>query len=99
LRRVGLRLGLRRSVGGGLGGLDVDATHVYFTDTGTNDWRGLPNPNGRVRKLPKRGGSITTLSSGLSRPTALLADASHLYFMTWRKPSGVGLADVRRINK
>lgn len=52
-------------------GIDVDATHVYWTSA----------TNGTVMKAPIGGGAPTTLASGISGPAGVAVDSTNVYWV------------------
>lgn len=56
-------------------GIAIDATNVYFTDA-----MGI---NGKVSRVPKAGGPLTVLASGLELPGAVAVDATDVYVLTF----------------
>ncbi len=56
-----------------LQGLGVDDSFVYFTERG-------PTPGtGTVKRIPKNGGTVTTLASNLDFPSAFASDSTSIY--------------------
>ncbi len=63
-------------------GVVVDADGVYFGEAGSNnDVVNYSNTDGRIRKVGKNGGVITTLATGLTYPALLTSDAANVYWM------------------
>src|SRR6185436_18817571 len=66
--------------------IEVDATHVYRTESGS----------GTVKKVSKSGGIVTTLASGLLSPTGLALDSTYVYIA---ENYGNGSANIKRVAK
>jgi len=59
------------------GGVAVDATSVVWTELIYSQW---DPAGGSLRSMPKAGGAITTLASGLDGPEHIALDATHAYW-------------------
>jgi hypothetical protein len=59
------------------GAILVDAAHVYWAETGSI--MGNRFVGGAVRRIPLAGGAVETLTAAGEQPSALAADATHLY--------------------
>ena len=62
-------------------GIVVDADGVYFSEAGSNnDVVNYNNTDGKIRKVGKYGGIISTLSTGLTYPAVVASDATNVYW-------------------
>ncbi|MEW6128691.1 MAG: C25 family cysteine peptidase [Acidobacteriota bacterium] len=61
-------------------GVAVDATNIYW----------LEQSSGELKKMPKMGGAMTTLASGLSNPRLLVVNGDFLYFTEDTSPYRIG---------
>lgn len=74
--------------------LALDATTVYWTNTGLN------NAVGSVMQIAKTGGAPTTLATGLSVPSGIAVDATDVYWVNttagtvMRVPKGGGPSKI-----
>lgn len=83
-------------------GISVDATGVYWANSGTND--GPPGtPEQAVWVQPMGGGAARAIATGLSHPLSVWADPNgpYVYWVEMGSPASAGLADgrVARANK
>jgi hypothetical protein len=76
-----------------LGQLVVDATDVYFLDTGEGD------TGHRVLAVPKRGGALCVLADRRRMPSSLTVDATHLYWIDDGPLESNGTLEVLRVAK
>ncbi|HIJ87658.1 MAG TPA: hypothetical protein HPP97_08230 [Desulfuromonadales bacterium] len=62
-------------------GVVVDADGVYFGEAGSNnDVVNYSNTDGRIRKVGKYGGNVTTLATGLTYPAVVASDKAAVYW-------------------
>jgi hypothetical protein len=64
----------------GPGGIAVDATTVYWVNSGTKG-----KNDGAVMKVGLDGDTLTTLASGQNYPSSIAVDATTVY---WMNPQG-----------
>lgn len=65
--------------------LAIDEEHVYFTET--SDPAYLVD-GGRIRRVPKSGGTADTVVDALDNPTSVAVDETHVYFTRAYSPDG-----------
>lgn len=78
-----------------------DDEYVYFT-TGKGDNAKPDGKNGRVLRMPKKGGTTTVLATGLpDEPGGLAVDASHVYVtaVAWTSPALENAGVIARVKK
>jgi hypothetical protein len=63
----------------------VDATNVYWTDSGTQG-----SSDGSIWKAPLAGGTPTLLASGQPNPSAIAVDGANVYWTNFGAPNGSG---------
>jgi hypothetical protein len=63
-----------------LGGIAVDASYAYFTQT-TSSSGGPSAPTGSVWRVPLAGGPSESLATGQLRPTKIVVDSGNLYWL------------------
>src|SRR5581483_12313126 len=59
--------------------ISVDSTNIYWTDVTA----------GAVRKMPKSGGSITTLATGSNMPGGIKTDGVNVYWSEFSSPGAI----------
>ncbi len=66
-----------------------DTDHIYFAEGQR------PSSPGSVKKVPKAGGPIMTLATGISETGGLVADSEYVYFVSNR----ITASRINRVNK